>query len=78
MKKLILASLLMSAPALAQIDTSIYNNSGNYGGNQRAYQMPVYQAPTYQAPARQTDYSCVSDCTSAGYLYNLCVSKCSY
>ena len=25
-----------------------------------------------------TDYTCVSDCTSKGYMYNLCTEKCSY
>lgn len=26
----------------------------------------------------QTDYQCVSDCTSKGYQYNLCNNKCSF
>lgn len=25
-----------------------------------------------------TDYTCVSDCTSKGYMYNLCTEKCSF
>jgi len=25
-----------------------------------------------------TDYRCVQNCTSQGYMYNLCLSKCSY
>ena len=25
-----------------------------------------------------TDYTCVSNCTSQGYLYSYCVEKCSY
>jgi hypothetical protein len=28
--------------------------------------------------AQQTDYQCLSDCQSAGYLYQFCRSKCSY
>ena len=24
-----------------------------------------------------TDYTCVNDCTSKGYMYSVCVSKCS-
>jgi hypothetical protein len=25
-----------------------------------------------------TDYTCVSDCTAKGYMYNYCTSRCSY
>jgi hypothetical protein len=37
-------------------------------------------AREYQIAARPlaTDYQCVSDCTAQGYLYNLCVDKCSW
>jgi len=79
MKKLILLTILSSTSALAQIDTSIYNNVGNYGNQQRAYQMPVYSQPVYQAPqVKQTDYTCMNSCTSAGMMYQFCASKCSY
>jgi len=27
---------------------------------------------------QSSDYQCVSDCTSRGYMYQLCQSKCSY
>ena len=27
---------------------------------------------------KQTDYACVSDCSSKGYQYNFCQAQCSY
>lgn len=81
MKKLILLTFLVSGSAFAQLDTSIYDNVGNYGP-QKAYKMqnnyqPTYQ-PVYQAPIRQTDWTCMNGCTGAGMMYQFCQSKCSY
>lgn len=38
------------------------------------------QSNMQEAPHRfpQTDFKCVSDCSAKGYLYNLCISRCSY
>jgi hypothetical protein len=36
------------------------------------------QIKAIKARALGTDYQCVNNCTQAGYLYSLCVSKCSY
>jgi hypothetical protein len=36
------------------------------------------QIRAISARALGTDYQCVSNCTAAGYLYPLCMSKCSY
>jgi hypothetical protein len=36
------------------------------------------QNPYTITPTPQTDYKCLSDCTSKGYLYQLCKERCSY
>ena len=54
-------------------------------GDGQCYQgcAALYQprpAPTYQPIQKplQIDYNCVSQCTQAGYVYQLCQNRCSY
>ena len=38
----------------------------------------TFLAAPHEAIAQQTDYTCVSDCQQAGYLYSFCKSRCSF
>jgi len=57
-------------------DGQCYSACNNIYGAKQSPQVPIDSSP--QAPMKQTDFTCMNQCTSRGYMFGFCQNKCSY
>lgn len=73
---------MRAATQAMQAYAQCLNSTNNAASCGAAPTYPVCQSSSQASPAAQpakaTDYKCMSDCTSSGYGYLWCKSRCSY